>query len=191
MINGENTSGKKAFYNLRIQQLQLAIPVPHLQFTRSIQRILVKDDDEKHDNNESNDTVCEKKEKTQIERIYENKRNIIRVCGNVVTFENKLSTDVDVNTFEFCDQFSYNGGGCLKLITRDHTLYHRCVRIYPVKKKLKEILDRRNWLIKIKKKTLLIKHNYCSLINYITLQIIFGSHRFEAKYPGDRRLRRT
>lgn len=147
MINGESTSEKKAFYNLRMQQLQLAIPVPHLQFTRSTQRILVKDDDEKHNNDESNGTDCEQKE-TQIERIYENKRNIIRVCGNVVTFENKLSTDVDVNTFEFCDQFSYNGGGCLKLITRDHTLYHRCVRIYPVKK-IKNILDRHNWLIKI------------------------------------------
>lgn len=125
MINGESTSEKKAFYNLRMQQLQLAVPVPHLQFTRSTQQTL---DDKKHNNDESNDTDCEKKE-TKIERIYENRKTIIRVCGNVVKFENKLSTDVDVNTFEFCDQFSYNGGGCLKLITRDHRLYHRCENI--------------------------------------------------------------
>jgi len=100
-----------------MQQLQLTIPVPHLQFTRSTQRILTEDE-----NNESNET-CEKKE-NRIERIYENRKNIIRVCGNLIKFEDKLST-IDINTFEFCDQFSYNGGGCLKLITRDHRLYHR------------------------------------------------------------------
>lgn len=103
-----------------MQQLQLAIPVPHLQFTRSTQRILIGDVEDK--NNESNET-CEKKE-NRIERIFENRKNIIRVCGNLVKFEDKLSA-VDINTFEFCDQFSYNGGGCLKLITRDHRLYHR------------------------------------------------------------------
>lgn len=126
MINGESTPGNKAFYNLQMQQLQLAIPVPHLQFTRSTQRTLTEDVDEKHDNdenNKSNDTDCEKKN-VRIERIYENKKNIIRVCGKVVKFENKLSA-VDVNIFEFCDRFSYNGGGCLKLITKDYRRYHR------------------------------------------------------------------
>jgi len=98
-----------------MQQLQLAIPVPNLQFTRSTQHILTED----VENEDNKDT--EKKE-TRIEHIYENKKNIIRVCGNVVKFEDKL---LDINTFEFCDQFSYNGGGCLKLITRDHRLYHR------------------------------------------------------------------
>lgn len=126
MINGESTPGNKAFYNLRMQQLQLAIPVPHLQFTRSTQRTLTEDD-EKHnhdENNKSNDADCKKKD-VRIERIYENEKNIMRVCGKVVKFENKLS-DVDGNTFEFCDRFSYNGGGCLKLITRDCRRYHRC-----------------------------------------------------------------
>lgn len=125
MINGESTPGNKAFYNLRMQQLQLAIPVPHLQFTRSTQRTLTEDD-EKHnhdENNKSNDADCKKKD-VRIERIYENEKNIMRVCGKVVKFENKLS-DVDGNTFEFCDRFSYNGGGCLKLITRDCRRYHR------------------------------------------------------------------
>lgn len=126
MINGESTPGNKAFYNLRMQQLQLPLPVPHLQFTRSTQRTLTEDVDEKHDNdesNKSNDTDGKKKD-VRIERIYENKKNIIRVCGKVVQFENKLSF-VDVNTWEFCDRFSYNGGGCLKLITKNDMQYHR------------------------------------------------------------------
>lgn len=109
---------------MRKQQLQLAIPVPCLQFTQSTQRILPDVEDEKHNNDESNKNNDTKKKETRIERIYENKKNIIRVCGNIVQVENKLSA-VDVNTFEFCNQFSYNGGGCLKLITRDSRLYHR------------------------------------------------------------------
>ncbi|XP_011052614.1 PREDICTED: cytosolic endo-beta-N-acetylglucosaminidase isoform X1 [Acromyrmex echinatior] len=124
-VNGEITPEKKAFYNLRMQQLQLAIPVPHLQFTRLTQRILTGNVED--ENNENNET-CEKKE-NRIERIYENRKNIIRVCGNSVKFEDKLSA-VDINTFEFCDQFSYNGGGCLKLITRDHRLYHRLFLVH-------------------------------------------------------------
>ncbi|XP_077257220.1 cytosolic endo-beta-N-acetylglucosaminidase isoform X2 [Temnothorax americanus] len=132
MINGESTPEKKAFYNLRMQQLQLAIPVPYLQFTRSTQRTLpgdvVNEEHNNDENNKSNDTSCDKK-KTRIERIYENRKNIIRVCGKVVEFEDKLSA-VDVNTFEFCDKFSYNGGGCLKLVTRDPRLHHRLFLVH-------------------------------------------------------------
>lgn len=125
MINGESTPGKKEFYNLRMQQLQLAIPVPFLQFTHSRQQTLPAEDekDNNNENNKSNDTDCKKKE-TRIERIYENMKSIIRVCGKVVKFEKKFS-GIDFNTFEFCDRFSYNGGGCLKLITRNHRQYHR------------------------------------------------------------------
>lgn len=124
-INGESTPEKRAFYNLRMQQLQLAIPVPHLQFTRSTQRIFTEDIEE----NENNDSDDANKKETRIERIYENERSIIRVCGKIVKIEDKLPA-VDVNTFEFCDQFSYNGGGCLKLITRDHRLYHRLFLVH-------------------------------------------------------------
>lgn len=122
MINGESTRGKKTFYNLRIQQPQLSVPVPHLQFTRSIQRTLPEDDDGNNDKDDKKKDV--KKSQTRIEKIYENNKSIIRICGNVVKFENKSPTSY-INTFEFCDQFSYKGGGCLKLITRNHRLYHR------------------------------------------------------------------
>lgn len=109
-----------------MQQPQLAVPVPYLQFTRFTQTTLIENvesDNEvnKDQSNKDNDT---KKPRTRIERIYENKKNIIRVCDNIVNFEEKLPAS-DINTFEFCDQFSYNGGGCLKLITRDNRLYHR------------------------------------------------------------------
>ncbi|KAL0122537.1 hypothetical protein PUN28_007324 [Cardiocondyla obscurior] len=134
-INGESTPEKTAFYNLRIQQLQLQIPVPHLQFTQTTQRMLTNDAaddaDEQHNDDKSskNDGADCGKKKVQIERIYENKKSIIRVCGNVVKFENKELAE-NVNSFEFCDRFSYNGGGCLKLITKDPRSYHRLFLVH-------------------------------------------------------------
>ncbi|XP_050455330.1 cytosolic endo-beta-N-acetylglucosaminidase [Cataglyphis hispanica] len=130
-INGESAHGKKAFYNLRMQQPQLSVPAPHLQFTRSTQRTLIEDvENNDGDNNgkgdKDNDT---KKTRTRIEHIYENRKNIIRVCDNVINIEEKLPTP-NFNTFEFCDKFSYNGGGCLKLITTDDRLYHRLFMIH-------------------------------------------------------------
>lgn len=122
MINGESIRGKKTFYNLRIQQPQLSVPVPNLQFTRSIQRTLPEDDDGNNDLDDKKEDA--KKPAKRIEKIYENSKNIIRIRDNIVNFENKSPIPY-VNTFEFCDRFSYKGGGCLKLITRNHRLYHR------------------------------------------------------------------
>lgn len=109
-----------------MQQPQLTVSAPHSQFTRSTQTTLIEDveNDDEVNNGQGDKDNDTKKPRTRIERIYENRKNIIRVCDNVVNFEEKLPA-LDVNTFEFCDQFSYNGGGCLKLITRDHRLYHR------------------------------------------------------------------
>lgn len=114
-MRDDRTRRNTAFYNLRMQKPQLSVPVPHLRFTRSTQRVLTEDVVE-----DNKDTAT----KTKIECIYENKCNVIRICNNVVSFENKFPAP-DVNTFEFCDRFSYKGGGCLKLITRDQRLYHR------------------------------------------------------------------
>ncbi|XP_012217337.1 cytosolic endo-beta-N-acetylglucosaminidase isoform X1 [Linepithema humile] len=125
MINGESIRGKKTFYNLRIQQPQLSVPVPHLQFTRSIERTLPEADNDNNDKDDKKEDV----KKPRIEKIYENSKNIVRICGNIVNFENKLPNSY-INTFEFCDRFSYKGGGCLKLITRNHRLYHRLFLIH-------------------------------------------------------------
>lgn len=109
-----------------MQQLQLAVPTPHLQFTRSIQTTLIEDveDDDEVNNGQGDKNNDTKKPRTRIEHTYENRKNIIRVCNNVINFEEKLPVS-NINTFEFCNQFSYNGGGCLKLITTDDRLYHR------------------------------------------------------------------
>lgn len=106
-----------------MQQPQLSVPAPHSQFTRSTQRTLIENNDGVNNDqgDKDNDT---KKTCTRIERIYENRKNIIRVCDNIINIEEKLPVP-NFNTFEFCDKFSYNGGGCLKLITTDDRLYHR------------------------------------------------------------------
>jgi len=99
--------------------------VPHLQFTRSVQRIINHNKDEINSpiNNDSNNDQDKETKKPQMEHIYENSRSIVRICDKAINFEMKEAPDV--NSFEFCDLFSYKGGGCLKLITRDHGLYHR------------------------------------------------------------------
>lgn len=109
-----------------MQQPQLSVAAPHSQFTRSTQRTLLEDGENNDEVNNGQDDKDNNTNKThtRIERIYENRKNIIRVCDNVVNIEEKLSAP-DFNTFEFCDRFSYNGGGCLKLITTNDRLYHR------------------------------------------------------------------
>jgi len=98
--------------------------MPHLEFTRSTQRILNDNKDEIKSNINDNEKNKDKEsKKLRIEHIYENSRSIVRICDKAINFETKLAPDV--NSFEFCDLFSYKGGGCLKLITRDHGLYHR------------------------------------------------------------------
>lgn len=123
MMNGERTREKKAFYNLRMQQSQLSVPVPHLQFTQSTRRVIENNEDDERNNDNRGDGDSKKVQK-RIERVYENVRNVIRVIDNLVSFEDK-SPVPNVNTFEFCNEFSYKGGGCLKLTTRDYRLYHR------------------------------------------------------------------
>ncbi|EZA56459.1 Cytosolic endo-beta-N-acetylglucosaminidase [Ooceraea biroi] len=141
-INGEGTYGKKAFYNLRVQQPQLSVPVPHLQFTRSIQRAIIdnnkdskdkinrdRDADDDGGNDKADKDKEAKKPETRVEHVYENSRSTVRIRSNVISFENKLSAPDD-NTFEFCDIFSFEGGGCLKLVTRNPRSYHRLFFIH-------------------------------------------------------------
>ncbi|XP_020291073.1 cytosolic endo-beta-N-acetylglucosaminidase 1 isoform X2 [Pseudomyrmex gracilis] len=128
MMNGERTREKKAFYNLRMQQSQLSVPVPHLQFTQSTRRVIENNEDDERNNDNRGDGDSKKVQK-RIERVYENVRNVIRVIDNLVSFEDK-SPVPNVNTFEFCNEFSYKGGGCLKLTTRDYRLYHRLFLVH-------------------------------------------------------------
>lgn len=58
---------------------------------------------------------------TRIEKLYLNEWHIIE--------ENENLTDKTIvlrdNSFEYCEDFSYEGGGCLRVITRNERLYHR------------------------------------------------------------------
>lgn len=87
--------------------------MPYLQFTHFPQP------DEPKSENDRNE--CPKK---ATQYVYETKKNVIRILENIVNIQDKMAI-MDVNCFEFCNQLSFEGGGCLKLITNDLRSYHR------------------------------------------------------------------
>ncbi|XP_076226014.1 cytosolic endo-beta-N-acetylglucosaminidase isoform X2 [Nomia melanderi] len=118
VIRGKTVFVQKPFYNLSMQKPQISVPIPHLKFIRSPELL------------ESNTANKEKKSpQTPREYIYETAINTIRILGNTVNIENKLPV-LGLNYFEFHDGLSFEGGGCLKLITNDPGLYHRLYLIH-------------------------------------------------------------
>ncbi|XP_076389021.1 cytosolic endo-beta-N-acetylglucosaminidase isoform X2 [Megachile rotundata] len=112
------TFGEKPFYNLSLQMPQISVPVPHLKFTVFPQ---LPEPKSENDRNE-----CPK---ISEEYVYETKYNIIRVFKQTANIENKIPIS-DVNCFEFCNEFSFEGGSCLKLITNNSGLYHRLFLVH-------------------------------------------------------------
>lgn len=112
-VEGKNIWEQRSFYNLSKQMPQISVPTPHLQFTYVPQLPEPK--------NENDRNECSKQ---PIQYIYETKRNVIRILENVINIQDKMPI-LDINCFEFCNQFSFEGGGCLKLITNDLRSYHR------------------------------------------------------------------
>lgn len=108
-----NTFEAKSFYNLSLQKPQISVPIPHLKFTHFPQPPEPKS---KNDRNE-----CAKR---PTQYVYETRKHIIRILENVASIQDKIPI-LNVNSFEFCNQFSYEGGGCLKLITNELNAYHR------------------------------------------------------------------
>ncbi|XP_015609952.1 uncharacterized protein LOC107274903 [Cephus cinctus] len=94
------------FYNLSKQKVQLSVTVPNLLFTRK-------------------ELISEK----PLKKIYESAERILTINGRSITIE-KTSTNPKKNYFEFHNMCSYNGGGCLKLITVDPKVYHRLLLVY-------------------------------------------------------------
>lgn len=109
-IQGRSIFERKSFYNLAMQKPQISMPMPHLKFVRILEL-----------KNEGN---VKEGSKSPVIYVYETKKHVIRVFKNIVNIEDKLPI-LDINFFEFYDEFSYDGGGCLKLITNDPTVYHR------------------------------------------------------------------
>lgn len=55
---------------------------------------------------------------------YETEKSVIKVRGDTIIFREKTpSPDLNYFTFSYC--CSYNGGGCLQLITKNPEQYHR------------------------------------------------------------------
>ncbi|XP_033318020.1 uncharacterized protein LOC117215712 isoform X1 [Bombus bifarius] len=110
----------KSFYNLSLQNPQISVPIPHMKFTSSPQ---LPEPKSENDRNECS--------KGPIQYVYETRKNVIRVLENVVNIENKMPM-LHVNSFEFCSQFSFEGGGCIKLTTNDLTAtsYHRLFLVH-------------------------------------------------------------
>ncbi|XP_068977666.1 cytosolic endo-beta-N-acetylglucosaminidase isoform X3 [Bombus flavifrons] len=110
----------KPFYNLSLQNPQISVPIPHMKFTSSPQLPEPKSENDRNECSEES-----------IQYVYETRKNVIRVLKNVVNIENKMPM-LHVNSFEFCSQFSFKGGGCIKLTTNDLTTgsYHRLFLVH-------------------------------------------------------------
>lgn len=93
-----------------MQKVQISVPVPLLKILGFTEEKAVND-------NESSS-------KKEVLYVYETEKSYVRVLGNVASFQPK-SIPTNVNYFEFCNEYSYEGGGCLKLMTKNPGEYHR------------------------------------------------------------------
>ncbi|KAI4487028.1 hypothetical protein M0802_012128 [Mischocyttarus mexicanus] len=107
-------SNKKPFYNLSMQKMQISVPTPFLKIVAFSEEVVEKNE---------NDS------KKKVLYVYETEKSYVRVLGNVVNFQPK-SVVTNENYFEFCNEYSYEGGGCLKLITKTPRNYHRLFLVY-------------------------------------------------------------
>ncbi|XP_017763389.1 PREDICTED: cytosolic endo-beta-N-acetylglucosaminidase [Eufriesea mexicana] len=118
VIKGKSIFEEKSFYNLSLQKPQISVPIPYLKFTYFPQP------PEQKSENDRNECV-----KSAVQYVYETRKYVIRILENNVNIQNKTPL-LDVNYFEFCTQFSFEGGGCLKLITNDLKSYHRLFLVH-------------------------------------------------------------
>ncbi|CAK9803833.1 Cytosolic endo-beta-N-acetylglucosaminidase [Anthophora plagiata] len=113
VVQGRSIFEERPFYNLSMQKPQISVPIPHLKFIHIPQPAA-------SENVNSRDECT----KNSLEYIYETKKNVIRILKNTVNIQEKTPIQ-DVNYFEFYNQASFEGGGCLKMFTNDLKYYHR------------------------------------------------------------------
>lgn len=99
------------FYNLSMQRPQILAPGLHSKFTYIDIPPPVESKDKK--------VPAEKPECT-----FETPFEIMKVTGKRIVFVAKTPS-VPVNCTEYCEEYSYDGGGCLRLVTEDTNIYHR------------------------------------------------------------------
>ncbi|XP_032677000.1 uncharacterized protein LOC116846804 isoform X2 [Odontomachus brunneus] len=133
--NGQENSlpkrlnNRKGFYELRLQQPQLSVPVRILDLkATTYERLMAEkpviDKKDCIDNRDNGNNIIIPM--TRIEELYLKGWHIIEEDENLTD----KSMVLRGNTFEYCEDFSYEGGGCLRMITRNEKLYHRLFLVY-------------------------------------------------------------
>lgn len=88
-----------------MQKPQVTLPAPYSKFT-------IKD------------TAALQSNKLPAQLTYRTSRAIITINGNAAEITAKPSMPM-INYHEFVNDLSFNGGGCLRIITNHSQLYHR------------------------------------------------------------------
>ncbi|OXU26644.1 hypothetical protein TSAR_007883 [Trichomalopsis sarcophagae] len=105
-----------SFYNMSMQRHQMIAVCPHLKFI-SIKLLPAV---QKDDKSKPEPQLC----------TYETSHEIVKVLGKRITFDDKPNSYAGINCTQFSYDLSYEGGGCLKIITRNIRSYHRLFFVY-------------------------------------------------------------
>lgn len=100
-----------SFYNMSMQKHQMIAACSHLKFIS----IKLLPDIKKDEKSKPEPQLC----------TYETSHEIVKVLGKSITFEDKPNSFAGINCTQFSYDLSYEGGGCLKIITRNIRSYHR------------------------------------------------------------------
>lgn len=123
------------FYNLTRQKHQIISPSKNLKIiAKSVHEddnsvtgkdsSLVKEVDPLKEDKES----PKKEKKKEYEYVYETGLEVMKVRGQKVTFRPKFPAGL--NYLEFQNDFAFDGGGCLRFITKDPSFHYRLFMVY-------------------------------------------------------------
>ncbi|XP_046734351.1 uncharacterized protein LOC124404338 isoform X2 [Diprion similis] len=127
-----NDSEGKPFFNLSVQSPQISTPSPHLEILNQPEitepkvvpasNILNKNETETAAGQAAS-TESDLKKKVE-DIVYDTKKSFVKVHGHSIVFTDK-TLDSELNYFKYCSSYSFNGGGCLEIITSNPRLFHR------------------------------------------------------------------
>ncbi|XP_011498269.1 PREDICTED: cytosolic endo-beta-N-acetylglucosaminidase [Ceratosolen solmsi marchali] len=101
-----------SFYNMAMQKHQVILTCPHLKFISMNILPPARRNDQS------------KKLETQ-KCTYETLHEKIKVLDNEIIFEDKADSFAGINCTQFTYDISYEGGGCIKLLSKNIRSYHR------------------------------------------------------------------
>ncbi|XP_015511379.1 cytosolic endo-beta-N-acetylglucosaminidase isoform X1 [Neodiprion lecontei] len=125
-------SEDKPFFNLSVQSPQVSTPSPHLEILNQpeITEPKVVTESNLLNKNETESAsgqvlTTESDLKKVVEDIvYDTKRSCVKVHGQSIAFTS-TTLNSELNYFKYCRSCSFNGGGCLEIITSNPRLFHR------------------------------------------------------------------